>query len=383
MMNMKGIIAVGALALMLCPFTALQAETVLRTGTDITVSTDQVINDDYYVSVGLRGTTDMSGKVAGDMLVLAGSAIVNGTVGEDLMVLGGALQMHGSTTDDLRVVAWDTVISESVGGDVVVLGGALKVLPTATIDGNVYYFGLDAKIDGTINGSLYGTAERVQLNGTIGKDVDMRATGGLTLGDKAVVGGNVTYAGLVPLVRSQGTVVEGTVNEFVETESTDLREAVRAVLTPLFVMLFAALSLFLLFKRGLQRLVEKIDSSVGVAAGLGAAALFAGPIAAMLLLFTVLGFILGTTLLGMFVALYSLAIALAGVVVGAFASKLVRGRLEVTLTTVVFGTVLFHLVTNALSVIPVLSIIFAGFVFLVTLGGLTRSVYHVLHTRAE
>lgn len=379
---MKRFIAVCLVAFLVVP-AMVEAETVLRTGTDITVSTDQIINDDYYVSVGFRGTTDMSGTVAGDMLVLAGSAIVNGSVGEDLMALGGSLQMHGSTTDDLRVVAWDTVISESVGGDVVVLGSSLKILPTATIGGNVYFFGIDAKIDGAVLGSIYGTAERVQVNGSVGKDIDLSAAAGLTLGDKAVVNGSVTYKGLVPLARSQGAVVEGEVNEFLETETVDAREAARAILTPLFIMLFAALSLFLLFKRGLQRLVEKIDESIWVATGLGVATLFAGPIAATLLLFTVLGFVLGLALFGMFLTLYSLAIALSGVVLGAFLSKYVRGKLEVTLTTVVTGTVLVHVALNVLSIIPLLGVLVVGCIFLITLGGLTRSVYHVVHTRAE
>ncbi len=381
-MHMKGIIAVCVMAFLVLPG-LVQAETVLRTGSDITVSTDQIINDDYYVSVGFQGATDMSGQVAGDMLVLAGSAIVNGSIGEDLMALGGSLQMHGSTTDDLRVVAWDTVISESVGGDVIVLGSSLKILPTATIGGNVYFFGIDAKIDGAVAGSVYGTAERVQINGTVGKDIDLQAAAGLTLGDKAVVGGSVTYEGVVPLARSQGAVIEGEVTEYVDANEVEPREAARAILTPLFVMLFAALSLFLLFKRGLQRLVEKIEESVWVASGLGVAALFAGPIAATLLLFTVLGFILGLALFGMFLTLYSLAIALSGVVVGAFVSKYLRGRLEVTLTTVVGGTVLVHLLLGILSIIPLLSVLTVAAIFLVTLGGLTRSVYHVVHTRAE
>ncbi len=381
-MPMKGIIAVCVVAFLVVPG-LVQAETVLRTGSDITVSTDQIINDDYYVSVGFQGATDMSGQVAGDMLVLAGSAIVNGSIGEDLMALGGSLQMHGSTTDDLRVVAWDTVISESVGGDVIVLGSSLKILPTATIGGNVYFFGIDAKIDGAVAGSVYGTAERVQINGTVGKDIDLQAAAGLTLGDKAVVGGSVTYEGVVPLARSQGAVIEGEVTEYVDANEVEPREAARAILTPLFVMLFAALSLFLLFKRGLQRLVEKIEESVWVASGLGVAALFAGPIAATLLLFTVLGFILGLALFGMFLTLYSLAIALSGVVVGAFVSKYLRGRLEVTLTTVVGGTVLVHLLLGILSIIPLLSVLTVAAIFLVTLGGLTRSVYHVVHTRAE
>jgi hypothetical protein len=97
----------------------------------------------------------------------------------------------------------------------------------------------------------------------------------------------------------------------------------------------------------------------------------------------VLGFILGVALFGMFITLSSVAIALMGVVLGAFASKYARGRLEVTLATVVAGTVLLHLTLNVLAIVPVVGVVFVMSIFLVTLGGLTKSVYHVLHTRAE
>ncbi len=361
----------------LLPVTA-SAETVLRVGQDISVETDQVINGDYYVSVGPFGRTTMSGTVAEDMVAVAGSALVNGSIGGDALLLAGAAQLHASTSDDVRIVAGEAVISEAVGGDVFVLAGTLQVLSSAKIAGNVYFFGGDATIEGTVAGSLYGTAERMRVDGQIGQNIDVRTPAGLTLGDQASVAGTVTYTSAVPLQRSQGSVVEGSIVEQT-TKSADAREVARDVLTPLFVILFASLSLFLLFKRGLQALVEHIDESMLIASGVGAAAIFGAPIVAMLLLVTVLGLLLGLMVLGGLVILYTVALALMGVVAGAFMSKYVRGRLEVSLPTIIVGSI----VLQGLMFIPVLGIVLVALCFILTLGGLTRSAYQVLHTRAE
>lgn len=354
------------------------AETVLRVGSDISVEAGQVIEDDYYVSVGPVGRTTMSGEVAGDMLVFAGTALVNGLVGQDLLVVAGSAQVHASTTDDVRILAGEAVVSEYVGGDLFVFAGTLQVPSTATVAGDIFFFGGDAVIEGTVKGSLYGAAERVRVAGSVDGDIDMRVPAGLTLADTAVVGGGVTYTSARTLQRAPGAQVAGEVTAR-EIAPEDAREVARAVLTPLFVLLFATLSLYLLFKRGLEGLVGVIAASPVSALGVGAATLFAAPMVGILLCVTVLGIFLGVLTLGAFAALVALAIPLMGVVVGALGFGYFRGAVVVSLPTIVAGTAL----TIALLAIPVIGPLFVITAFLMTLGGLTKSGYHILHTRAE
>lgn len=374
---MKAITGLVLFVSLLMPLAA-SAETVLRVGSDITVEPDQVVNGDYYVSVGPFGRTTMSGAVAGDMLVFAGKAVLNGSITDDLFLVAGTGEVHASTTGAVRMLAGEATISEAVGGDVFMLGGTLTILPTAMIAGNVYFFGGDAKINGTVGGGVFGAAERVSINGSVAGSVDVRVPAGLVLGDAAEIGGDVTYTSLVPLMRSQSSVVEGTVLEQA-TPTLENREIARTVLTPLFVILFASLSLFLLFRRGLQRLVNVIDDSLLLAGGIGAAVIIAAPIVATLLLVTVLGILLGVMLLGGLIVLYTVALALTGVVTGAFMMKFIRGSKEVTLPSILLGSVAVHLCM----LIPIVGIMVVVSIFILTLGGLTRSVYVVLKTEAE
>ena len=359
------------------PFSAA-AETVLRIGSDISLEADQVVSGDYYVSSGPLGRASMSGTVEGDMLVFASSAVLNGIITGDLLLIAGTAQVQASTSDDVRIVAGEVTLSEMVGGDVFVLGGTLNILSTATIAGDVFFFGGSLNSEGAIGGSVFGSAERVRIDGPVGKDINMQIPAGLTLGDRAAVKGSVTYDSYLPMVRSQASVIEGEVFEQ-KLSAPDSRTVARKILTPLFVILFATLSLFLLFKRGLKRLVATVDESLVLAAGIGAGVVIAAPIAALILMITVLGFILGTALLGSLIMFYAIAVSLSGAVLGGLIARRLTGEVIITLPTVVLGTLFAY----ALFFLPLVGPFLGAILFMLTLGGLVRGVYHVLKVRAE
>ncbi len=370
----------GLLTVLACivPYTTAHAETVLRSASDISITQDQVIEGDFYGSGGPFGRVTVSGEVVDDALLFAGSVLVNGTIGADLSVLGGNAQISAAAADDVRIVAADATISETVGGDVMVLAGTFKLMSTAVVKGNVYIFGGTADIDGTVEGSVYGVLERLTVSGDVGGDMDIHAPAGLVLTDSAHVSGGVTYESQISLQRAPSAVIEGEVVGK-QTAAPDTRAKVREILTPIFMLLFASLTLYLFFKRGLVALVELIDASPFVASGVGVAVFFGAPIAAILLLFTVLGVLLGLIFFGAVMVFMTLSVALAGVVCGAFLYRTFFGRLEVSPVTVVGGT----LVLAAATMVPVIGFLFVLAVYFVTLGGLVRSAYNILHTRAE
>lgn len=377
---MKQYLGAFLLALIaLVPLSITHAETVLRAAQEVTIEHDQSIDGDFYGAAGPFGRVTVSGPIQEDAVLLGGTAIVNSAVGEDLLLLAASAQVSASTTGDARIVAADTVISGTVGGDLVVVAGSVSLLSNAQVAGNVYAFGGQVTLDGAVVGSVYGAMERLTITGTIGGEVDVTVPVGLTVGPEATIAGSVTYKSQNQLQRAPTAVIEGVVTNTDQQPVADARSQLRDVLTPIFVLLFAALSLYLLFKRGLQSLVTHVDASPLIASGVGLATFFGGPIAGFLLLFTVLGFALGVLVIGTVVVLYTLALALAGVVLGAYVHRLIWGTLAVTPLTVLAGTVLLAV----LAMVPVIGPLCASMAFVVTLGGLTRGLYHVLHTRAE
>jgi cytoskeletal protein CcmA (bactofilin family) len=366
--TMKNVAVFLAVLTLSVPLSA-DAETVLRIGKNISVEADQVVDGDYYVSAGPAGHTTMSGTVTEDMYAFGGSVTANGSVGKDLTVIAGTSQLHASVTDDVRILAGEATLAEHVGGDLFVVGGKLTMLSTASVDGDVIFFGGEAEINGNVGGSILGTSERLRVDGKIGKDINVK-TASLTLGERAIVNGSVTYASLQSVVRAQNAVVEGEVvqNEYTTpSKETDARNA----LIPVFVALFAALSLFLLFRKELQVLVQEVHLHPLRSGIIGVAVLILGPVLSVILIATILGIFVGIAGVALSVLAYVLGYALSGVVLGSFLAKLFTQKVHVSLMWIVIGTFALH----ALLMIPVVGVFVFFAVFVLTVGAVSYSTY--------
>lgn len=354
----------------------VQAETVLRMGEDISVDENQTVDGDYYVSVGPFGNTSMSGAVAEDMYALGGSVTVNGTIGKDLTIIGGTTQMHASVTDDVRIVAGEVTVAEHIGGDLFVIGGSLQMLSSASVGGDVIFFGGSAEINGKVGGSVLGTSEKIRVDAEVGGNVDVKTATALTLGEKTNVGGFVRYTSVEPLVRAPNAQVAGEIskNEYAEDEAASIETKVRNLLIPIFITLFATLSLYLLFKKELQALVLRIHTVPAKSALFGLSLVILGPIVSLLLMATILGVVIGIMSTALVILAYAVGYSLSGVVLGSYLSKLSTNHARVTLPWIIAGTLTMHV----LLLVPVIGIALALFVFTITVGGLAISVYKLL-----
>jgi cytoskeletal protein CcmA (bactofilin family) len=345
------------------------ADTVLRTGTDITVAQEQSIEGNYYVSTFFTETT-MSGVVAGDMLAFGGEVTMNGEVKKDLLIVGGSVQIYGVTGEDVRVLGGDVTIAGKIAGDVLVLGGTLHVLPTAEIGGDIFFFGGTADINGAVAGSVYGKAEQFTVNGPIAKNIDVSASLGLTLGARAVVAGDVRYTSSLQLIRDTNATVSGTVVQNTKSPETTHDKA-RDIGIPFLVLLFTTLALYLIFKREVETLVVQVTTAFGVSGFVGLGVIVFGPIISVLLMVTMLGFLLGLMSMFVVLALLVAGTAFASLVVGGLLSLLIVKRVEVSLLWAVLGSVFLY----ASLFIPVLGAVVYLTITIVTIGALTILLY--------
>jgi len=349
------------------------AETVLRTGSDISVEEGQVVEGDYYVSVGPFGKTVMSGSVAEDMYALGASVTVNGEIGHDVAILAGTTQLYAPVLDDVRIIAGDVTIAKDIGGDVFVIAGVLHVLSTATIAGDIFFFGGELNVEGDVLGSILGKAEMVSVNSQVGGGIDITAPAGITLGNEANIAGSVQYTSYIPINRGQGTVVVGDV---LKTESAVMttKEYARGILIPIFIVLFATLSLYLLFKKGLESIVRTVEDSFAKNLLVGSSVILLGPLVSVLLMVTVLGLFVGIMTFSVVVLLYIVGIATSGLVLGSFTMRLITKRLEVTLATILVGT----FVVQLLMFVPFIGPLMLLVIFAVTVGALSKRLYQVI-----
>lgn len=297
--------------------TASSAETVLRTGNSVSVETDQVVENDFYAA---GSGVSMSGEVKGDMYATGGSVTTNGSIEADLSVLSGTVQVHGDVGDDVRIVAGEVVIADHVGGDVFVIASTLKILSSATIDGDVFFYGNDAEISGPVAGSVMGTSNSLRIDSTVGKNVDVVVAQSFTLGDRASVSGNVSYESISDVTRAQNAVVQG---EVVKNSHQVVTNPVnfRWTLVPFLVILFTTLCLYLFFRKPLVTLMATINAEPARAGLIGLGMLLVAPVVSLLLTVTVLGSIVGVVGFLTLAIMYLVSLSLLAVLTGSLVSR--------------------------------------------------------------
>ena len=362
------LIVSASLILAMWPMIAL-AETVVRTGGSVSVGVNQVVENDFY---GAAGSLTQSGEVKEDAYMVAGSVTVNGEVGVDLTALGGTVQIHSPVGDDVRVVGGEVVIASEVGGDVFVLGGTLKVLSSATVDGNVYFYGGDAEIEGVVTGQVMGRAESFSVNSQVG-GMDVVAVR-VDLGDRANVGGDVAYSAVSELSRAPGATVAG---EVVRGAERPVEEGGGNTfpLVFVFIWLFTSLCFFLLFRPTIETILHTAKKDTLKVGLFGLVAAFVGPLIGIVLLATVLGVWLGILKILVTALLFILTMMLLPIILGGYLISFWKPHRKLDIWSVLAGMV----VVVVFAVIPVLGGIAIFAAYVVTLG----SILHLLYQKTR
>jgi hypothetical protein len=340
---------------------------VIRSGESVGVEANQLLEGDFY---GLGQTITLSGEASRDVYALGGTVTTNAPVNEDLVVIGGAVQVHGEVKDDVRIIGGDIVIAEAVADDVVVVGGNIHILSTAKISGDVIFFGGEIRIDGPVEGTVYGTANVVRINARVGEDVSVRAGESFTLGDTADVQGNITYGSGAELVRAQGAVVSGTITRDALFGKNDTQRF-EPLIFNLLILLFSSLTFFFLAKQRTSVLLHTITEGYGRLGLIGLGMMVALPIVAFILMASVIGFLVGLALLCVYVVVCIVALMYLPIVIGTLVQKTARLGDHISMFTVILGVV----VTALLPLVPVLGGLTIVFLGVIVIGALCNELY--------
>lgn len=344
-----------------------EAAMVVRADEQVSVDSEEVVPGNFY---GLGQVVTMSGTVIGDSILIGGSIVTNGTIMEDLLMIGGTTQVHASVTEDVRIVGGETTIAKDVGGDVVVVGGLVRILSSAHVAGDVFVLGGEAMLEGDIDGSVFGMVEKIRIDSTVAGDIDV-TTEQLTLGEKSVIHGSVTYASVNELIRSPQAVVDGeiikTAKPMVEVNAFNWRATTLGFL----VVLFASVLLFLLFRR--QALTVAVLTSEQPLRmflfGL-LVLIFTLPVV-ILITVSVLAALVGVSVLLLWILFLLLSAIMVSISAASWIVKYQKEATEVSVLHVVLAALVLHVIL----LIPVLGAICYLALFLMTLGALAVRLY--------
>ena len=298
---------------------------------------------------------------------------INGNVEKDLNVAGINLNLNGTVGDDLRAAGGNISVNSPIGSDLLLAGGNISVAQKASVGGDLVIASGNFILDSEVKGKASISGGSITINGKINGDLKVRADQDLIFGPTSEVVGKITYTGPTPAVVREGAKI-GTI-EYIKLRS-DAAAAKSlfaiAMLIKLIALLVAGFVLLYLFPRKIESVVSNSHLNVWKNLGIGFLVLVASPIAAILLLITVVGFYLGLIVFLMYVLTLILAsiftIFYAGNLVYSWYKKDAQPNLKRDL---VLGAIALLIV----SVIPFIGWLIAGIIFLITLGALVTHLH--------
>jgi len=296
-----------------------------RGGDTVAVASAEVVDDDLYVGAN---TVNVDGAVKGDLWAVGNTVMLNGPVGGGVVALGQRVTVSGDADRAVRVAGQTVSVSGTVAGDLVVAGSEVYVTGTAVIRGDLYVAAGSVRIDGVVEGDVMGGAGDVVLANEVEGNVELKVES-LTLLSTANVHGDLTYTSEEELDMASEAIVGGEIEHNVPEVEEDrepfpfiLFGGVLAKVIGFLVAFIAGLVLILWTPKRLTSIADSIASRPGKSAGWGALVLFAVPIGAIIVCFTIVGIAVGVIAL----ALWGVAIYLAQVPVGLLIGRLVLGR---------------------------------------------------------
>jgi len=277
-----------------------------------TPSSESPRADNYYAAGNhIEITTPMSA----DVIVAGRQVDIAQPVAGDILAAGWRVVLTGRADDDVRIAAGEVMVNAPVTGDLTIGGGEVTVGSHARVSGRAWLTGSTVRVDGLFEREVQIAGATVEIAGEIRQPLHVVAEK-LQILPSARILGPLTYKGSAEARIAEGAVVNGpiTYDRIPEREARRAR-AFPAVSTLLFALhlLLAGLLVVIFLPRVETSVVEMLRRQPGRSLLAGFVLLVTTPVAALLLVISVLGLPIGLAL----GALYAMAL-FGGVLVTAF-----------------------------------------------------------------
>ncbi len=288
-MASMGLLLTAAFAAAPAPAGAQETEA----GAVVTIPSGEVREGDFYtVGEAVR----VSGRLAGDLVAAAQRVFVDGQVDGDLFAAGRVIDLRGPVGDSTRIAGDQMIVNATIDGDLIAAGNQLQLLDGAVIRGGVAAAGSNVEIEGTVEEDLRVAAGQIVIRGTVLGDANV-ITDRLELGPGARIDGDLDYRARIPLTPEAAARVAGTVRyeEPADEDDSD-GSAAGSVLFWSWqagAALLAGMLAVALFRRIVQQLVAAIAGETTLGALLGFGAFLIVPVAAVVVMVTVVGLPIG------------------------------------------------------------------------------------------
>jgi cytoskeletal protein CcmA (bactofilin family) len=266
----------------------------------------------------LAQTEEIQGQAQNDLFLIAtagpghtnGAILLGGVCSNDVWALGSSIRLKGQALDHARLLASEAIsIEGAVANGLMAIAPQIFIAPSASIEGSAWLAGSDVMVNGRVHGPTRIYGKNVTLAGSFGDSVTLVAAQNLTLMPGTIIHGDLFYTApselfLDPKVHVTGRLVR------VAPAPPPSRFTWTFLLLELTTLLGALLTGILFatfFPTFNARALQTLEVSPWKCLGIGLAATFALPAAAVVFLLLGVGLPLALLTAGLWIALLYLA----------------------------------------------------------------------------
>ena len=158
------------LALLAATFTTPVRAFDGRSGDNIVIASDEVIDDDLYVTAR---TFVLDGTVNGDLIVMGQTVTINGRVDGDVMTAAQTIVVTGTITGSIRMASSVMLLDRqaSIGNDVVAAGYSLDTRGSTEVGQDLIFTGGQMLLAGDVARNVQAATAAFKLSGVVGGNV--------------------------------------------------------------------------------------------------------------------------------------------------------------------------------------------------------------------
>lgn len=337
----------------------------------IYVGKDEVISSTLFAA---GSSIAIDGKVQGDVVCAGQSIIINGFVDGDVLCAGQSIVVNGEVRGNVRAVGSSITVNGKVARNVMVAGSDVTLGSQAEVGWDMMFASAFSDIRGNVKRDLDGAGSLITVGSMIGRNVNLFSSDkndrsnkntnkaqNITITKEAVINGDLGYKSVQEAKIEEGATIKGSSDHqrilMGQSKKDSDENFLAGYIWWRIIVIFAALLVGLLlvsaFKRPLMEISQKMFNKPYGTLGYGLLLIIVTPIICGILM---------VTLIGIPVALISMALWLILLYVGKLITAILVGNeilkrrkaVEVKTHSLVTAMVVGVVVTYLIFSIPVI-----------------------------
>jgi len=266
-------------------------------------------------------------------------------------------------------------INGEIGQNANAFAASVSASEKSKIGWDMFMGAAGANLSGEIGGDLHGGGANISLNSKVGKNVNL-ALGekskdtSFTIGDKAQIGGNLTYrSGENAEISSQAKIAGETIRKEFKAGMKKSGPAARAgmIVFSIFSSLIIGLVLVSVFRKKIIVVTDIMLDKIAASIGVGFLALILAPFVFVILAITIIGLPLSLILL----AFWIIALYVSKIITGIFLGRvLIEKYWAVKKESLIWPMIIGVIVTSLVCFIPFIGWLLGLIAALWAVGGM-------------